>query len=298
MHKFYFNECLPPLPNGVNLQEVFESTINVFTKLLKDESLQIEKSVITHTSPKDILICGKQLEQLIGSISDKDYRTNAFGYFTRYPINDLYDDSWDDELLEKEHDFLGLNAINLAIARKSEWILYTLPINACLKKDKLAFNSDEIVLETENWYGEKPSSEYIRQLLTRLNVKIESEFDDLKLLLGKCYVSPFFEKDFRVSQPDVQRLIIEKFKEAKNRNMLFPCKTDDNLIKQCKGKGNENTYELRFGALGGIRVYFSTINNEVYIGGMGKKSSSVGEEQSSDIKKASNEIKKLKLTKG
>jgi mRNA-degrading endonuclease RelE of RelBE toxin-antitoxin system len=298
MHKFYFNECLPPIGNGINLQKVFENSINLFSKLTKNESLKIEKNIITDLPPDEITIHGVRFEDIINNISDKNCKRNAYYYFSRCPIKDncFFEEAFENELIEKEHFFLTLNAINLVIANKMNWFLYSLPINNTLKTDQLTITSNNTPLNLHNWYGEQISSDYIKNLLIRLNNQIDSTLDELKLLLEDYQGSNSFEKQFKNSQPDVQRLIVEKFEEAKNNNMLFPIKTDDNLIKKCQGKGNENTYELRFGSLGGVRVYFSVEGNTVFIGGMGRKSVSAGTEQSSDIKKASSEIKKLKLT--
>jgi len=298
MHNFYFNECLPSISDVITLQNHFENSLKEFSKLVKDKSLKIDNGIITHILPQNMVIQGVRFEQLLNNISDKDCRKDAYFYFTRYPIeaNCSIDESFENKLIEEEHIFSGLDATNLVIAYNMEWFLYTLPVNESLKKDQLIITSNKVSLSLHNWYGEQRSSSYIRQQLIKLNAHIDSTFDKLKLLFRKCYVSNSFEKHFRSSHPDVQRLIVEKFEEAQNNNMIFPIQSDDNLIKKCQGKGNENTYELRFGSFGGIRVYFGTEDEAVFIGGMGKKSSSVGEEQSSDINRASKEIIKLKLT--
>lgn len=67
------------------------------------------------------------------------------------------------------------------------------------------------------------------------------------------------------------------------------------MIKTCKGKGNENTYELR--DIGkGIRIYFQSYNNFLLLGGIHTKAEGVGDEQSADINRATSACTRLKAS--
>ena len=55
----------------------------------------------------------------------------------------------------------------------------------------------------------------------------------------------------------------------------------------------DNVYELRNHAYGGIRVYFRCVDNKIFIGNMGTKSSYKGDAQSNDIAHAGKVLDKL-----
>ena len=58
----------------------------------------------------------------------------------------------------------------------------------------------------------------------------------------------------------------------------------------------DNVYELRNHAYGGIRVYFRCVDNKIFIGNMGTKSSYKGDAQSNDIAHAGKVMDKLERT--
>lgn len=96
--------------------------------------------------------------------------------------------------------------------------------------------------------------------------------------------------EFKLSSPDLQEFIISLFAKALQSGLLFPARGDDNIVKKCDA---DNVYELRNHAYGGIRVYFRCIDNKIFIGAMGTKSSYKGDAQSNDIAHAGKAMDKL-----
>ncbi|WP_294593502.1 hypothetical protein [uncultured Bacteroides sp.] len=297
MNVFYFNECLPSQFNG-SLQTVFETIIREFNRLTRDKNLKIEKAIITHKIPSEILVCNTNLKKLIDSCNDKELKKIALSYFIKYPIDYYYqiDDIFTDEDLAIKYEFNELDATNLIIAHKMSWFLLSLPLCNLLKQDLIIVKSGTQQTQIHNWYGNNNS--YITHHIAESIGSREKNITNLQYCFGNkdCVMSDTFISDYLASPISAQELIIDKFIDAINAHLLFPAKHDDNLVKTCKGIGNEATYELRSKALGGIRVYFSCNETCIYIGGMGTKATSVGKEQTADICRASNEISKIKAT--
>ena len=297
MNVFYFNECLPSKYNG-SLQTVFETIIREFNRLTRDEKLKIEKTVITHKIPSEIPVCDTDLRSLILSCNDKELKKVALSYFIKYPIDYYYqiEDIFTDDDIAIEHKFNGVDATNLIIAHKMSWFILSLPLCNLLQQNLLSVNSGEQQVQIHNWYGTNNS--YIAHHIAECIGNREKNITNLKYCFENktCIMSDAFVSEYLDAPICMQELVIEKFKDAINARLLFPAKHDDKLIKVCKGAGNETTYELRSNALGGLRVYFSCDEKCIYIGGLGTKATSVGKEQTADICRASNEIKKLITT--
>ena len=295
MHKFYFNECLPAKPSG-SLQEVFEKSIYGFNQLIKDNP-DIEKGIITHKDPSEVSICDQTIASLIKSIGDPTLRRIAYSYFTKFPIDSLYevDDIFDTENFDVIYLYDEREALNLAIAHKMDWFLYSLPLDDNLCNDQLTIQADTVDdIEIHNWYG--ANSTYIAQEVRNRSIVLEDKLDELKNNFeGKsCYLSSEFIKKFNSLGGVIQEFVINKFTDADNKNLLFPAQPGSNLIKSCRGKDNGETYELKSQSFGAIRIYFSCDENNIYMGVLSSKASGAGTEQSADIDRASKIIKKLK----
>lgn len=295
MNRFYFNECLPNAYDG-SVQDIFNTTIRAYNRIVKDPTLNIEEGIITHKIPSEILVCGVYLKNIIDSCNDKELRKVAYHYFNKYPIDTFYDleDIFDTENIDLEYCYDEKDATNLIIAHKMGWVILSLPLCASLMTDMLQINSDENHTFIDNWYG--TNTQYIVKCIAERRKFRQAKVLELRYCFGdkNCLLSDSFVNDYIYSPTDLQEFIIEKFMDALSANLLFPARYDNNLVKVCKGLGNEGTYELRSNAFGGLRVYFSCDEGCLYIGGMGTKSSSIGKEQSADISRASNEIFKLK----
>lgn len=295
MNYFYFNECLPSQYGGC-IQSVFEDTFTKFIHFGKQSELNIEKGVVTHIDPSNITICGQiSLKQLIIGCK-KEIRGLASRYFTKYPIDQLY--TLDEIFTEEEMDikYLSINkdATNLIIAKKLNWFLLSLPVSSCLKIDMIIVSTTKGSEYIDNWHGD--NNKYIVECIIDRDQIKEANLIKLNNLFDTrtCIVSDDFKKGFCSLPEDSQKAVLKKFIDAKNANLLFPANHDDDLVKRCKGKDNEETYELRSKSMSGARVYFSCSKDIIYIGGIGTKATAVGAEQSADISRASNEIRKLR----
>ena len=114
---------------------------------------------------------------------------------------------------------------------------------------------------------------------------LKYSFDD-----NECFICDSFMDEFKLSSPNLQEFIISLFAKALQSGLLFPARGDDNIVKKCDA---DNVYELRNHAYGGIRVYFRCIDNKIFIGAMGTKSSYKGNAQSNDIAHAGKVMDKL-----
>lgn len=291
MSKFYFNECLPKTYHGT-LQELFEEIIVKYVKLTKDNG-NISEGIITHTLPGQLTVCDTDLGKLIRGCVDRDVRKMAFALFTKYPIDIFYPIEIfnDDELID--YRFEECDAINLIVAHKMAWFLFTLPLTDQLMGNELIVESERGEIHVSNWYGENDN--YIIRILSEFLPVSERNINELIASFNgkKCVVSDGFISAYKFAKEPLQVHVIKKFKDALNAQLLFPAKHDDLIIKKCKGNGNENTYELRSRAFGGMRVYFYCDTDKIVIGGLYTKSSSEGVEQTADINRSTMIINKI-----
>lgn len=295
MIRFYFNECLENR-FGKNLQEMLEEMILRFVTLQKDKDLGIEPGIITQNMPSETNVCGTDLSVLVNAITDRDLKRAALRCFTKYPIDSytLHEELFNDELALEEFYFEGIDATNLLIAFKMNWILFSLPLHQQLEQDTIEINSIESRVSVHNWYGN--NNDYIVGRIAQISDLTEEALTRLKYIFRdkKCVLSPAFMDAYKRSAPDEQNSISQKFKDAQQALLLFPAVSDDNIVKLCQGVGSGDLYELRLRPFGGIRVYFTSDEDTLYIGGMGKKSQYKGGAQSADMSRAAHEILKLK----
>lgn len=297
MITFYFNSNLPGNYTG-NLYEVFDNLMLKFICLLNDKRLPINGYIATNREPSAILICRETLKSLIDNFKIaekgeyKEYRKKLYSFFTRYPIDvDVHiEDVFTEEDLNSSIKFHGRDATDLFIAGKLKYYFMSLPLDTTLKVDSLEILVNETVLKNVNWHGLNT-----KNLIHRITE--DEMIDDANLFILKylfddneCIMSDSFMDKFKLSPPDLQEFIISLFVKALQSGLLFPARGDDNIVKKCEA---DNVYELRNHAYGGIRIYFRCVDNKIFIGNMGTKSSYKGDSQSNDITLAGKLMDKL-----
>lgn len=287
MVTFYFNSNLGEYYTG-NRYEIFDNLMLKFLFLLNDKKLPINGYIATNNQPSNILICGTTLKSLIDNfkIAEKDkykeHRKKLYSLFTRYPIDiDVcVEDVFTDEELNSSIKFNGRDATDLFIATKLKYYFMSLPLDETLKVDSLKILLDETAVSNVNWYGMNT-----RKLIQRIFEEYANNDANLSILKysfgdNECFICDPFTDEFKLCPPDMQEFIINLFAKALQKGLLFPARGDDNIVKKCDAN---NVYELRNHAYGGIRVYFRCVDNKIFIGNMGTKSSYKGDTQSNDI---------------
>ena len=287
MVTFYFNSNLGEYYTG-NPYEIFDNLMLKFIFLLNDKKLPINGYIATNNQPSNILICGTTLKSLIDNfkIAEKDkykeHRKKLYSLFTRYPIDiDVcVEDVFTDEELNSSIKFHGRDATDVFIASKLKYYFMSLPLDETLKVDSLKILLDETAVPNVNWHGMNT-----RKLIQRIFEEYASNDANLSILKysfddNECFICDPFTDEFKLCPPDIQEFIINLFAKALQKGLLFPARGDDNIVKKCDAN---NVYELRNHAYGGIRVYFRCVDNKIFIGNMGTKSSYKGDTQSNDI---------------
>lgn len=326
MHQFYFNECYSSDERSLpELSTLLSATIREYTELIK-KKIGIVKGVVLEKESGQVVICGNSLKEIIMSIPNKDRetRTLAFAYFTKYPIQDhLPTKEMEDHLLTQEFN-IGkldaanlsteemegnlptqelLDATNLAVAKYNSCFIFSIAVDDSIKNNTLVIKgkSEELVLD--NLFGEADNTVEIEFQIRKINNASLGLFDQLKAELRSWIFTTSFEKSFLAATDDVQNSIIELFRRARARSLTTPYFPDTEIIKDVtpsKNSTSARVYELRVTNPLALRVYFYEYGGSVFVSGLEYKSKykeSNGSAQSVDIKTALKNIDNLIKTK-
>ena len=291
MITFCFNHCLGEIGHTGDKTNILIELLNAHTRFGKPKQYPI----ILPDSPEKIMIAGVSLKDLVNSIpiENINIRRLALSILVNYPLTsffisepDIEEDEW------CNYQLFGQDAEALFWSYKMGWMVISMPICEHVKKDYLQLDSENKNKTIANWYGENIS--FIKGIEEIDKGECERRLTELEFLInGKTIIlSESFKKEYRKAPVGLQDLVLKKVKDAYSANLLFPSRADDNLVKYCEGTGNENTYELRSKALGGMRVYFYSDENKMIVASLHTKAKSVGKEQSADINNASAVINK------
>lgn len=295
MMTFCFNHCL----GGVECKENLSSVLNVLLVAHCRLGSSTQYPIILPSEPGTVMVAGVSLKEMVASIpvnnENISIRRLAFSILNNYPLTGFFtsepeiaDDEW------TSYQLLGQDAEALFWAHKMGWSVISMPVCDEVKRDQLQLESEKSDKTVNNWHGGNLS--FIKGLETKDEKACEQRLIDLEYLFAdkSVYFSESFKKDFRKAPSGLQELVVSKFRDAHSANLLFPSRGDDKLVKYCEGSGNEETYELRSKAMGGMRVYFYSNKDTLIVAALHTKAKSVGVEQSSDINNASSIIRKIK----
>jgi len=309
MHQFYFNDCLSV--NAVPLSDLvlfLSKTIKEYDYLI-GQNIGVDKGLILEKEIEKTIVGQNILKEIILSIPNKERetRTLAFGYFTKYPIqNYLQSSEIDDKIINEEYCFEGLDATNLAIAKHNECFLFSIAVKKSVEKNSLLILGKNEGFDIDNLFGEQQNTQYIESQIRNINAASLELFDQLKAELKNPIYTNAFEKAFKTAKVEVQRSIIENFAAAPDRKLktpYFPDNRDKGLIRDVtpdKNRKNAKVYELRISRPEAVRVYFYELGETIYIASIGYKKDYKEENgcaQSKDINKALGEIDKLIKTR-
>lgn len=307
---FYFNHSASALSNFQF--ESFENLMYNYWKLSKRQELHIEKGIVTYQSPHDIVMGDITLNELVKSIKNKELKRWIYGQFTRYPAEICYQleevyksyEELDISYYVEDANGAKIDATHLLAPTRLGWCILSMPISDIWSKSKISLRIEhDNIVETVisfNGSNNKNFNTVTKWLIVKhyqdeLMSKVETRIAYLKNSIGKNYVliSPDFEERYYELAQDEQKNAIRLITKAFTLNRLFPIVADMDLIISCKGKGNEDTYELRDKGKG-IRIYFQSYNKFLLLGGIHTKAEGVGDEQSADINRATSACKRLK----
>lgn len=296
MMTFCFNHCLGEVECTEDHSSVLKALLVAHGRL----GISTQYPIILPSEPGTVMVAGVSLKQMVECIpATKDnisIRRLAFSILNNYPLTSFFtseaeigDDEWSSYLL------LGQDAEALFWAHKMGWSVISMPVCDEVKQDQLQLESEKSDKTVNNWHGGNLS--FIKRLEAKDENACEQRLVELEYLFADKSVSLSepFKKNFRKAPSGLQELVVNKFKDAYDANLLFPSRGDDNLVKYCEGNGNEETYELRSKAMGGMRVYFYSNKDTMIVAALHTKAKSVGIEQSSDINNATAIIRKIKV---
>ncbi len=298
MHKFFFNnETLPPAQNIRDFVEAFSKTLLAFNELIEKSDLKIERGIVTEKAPSEISLGDFNLLEVLDNIEDPPLKRLAYACFKNdYPIAQFFTIDREEEFLEKEYTFLvadqEMEALYLAYIAENKGFIFTAALNNDLKKDTLdVVAKDGTAVQVYNLYGEASNTEFIEQYIKKLNAEAFSLLEKLEEILGNHVFSSAFLKGFEKLTPPEQISIIDKFEQAKNRELSTPFYPDTKIIKDVSpSNADTKVYELRVYSPTALRVYFHEGTEKVFVASVDKKSNP---DQNKDIKKALNIIIKL-----
>ena len=307
---FYFNHSAST--SSDSQFESFENLMYNYWKLSKRQELHIEKGIVTYQSPRDIVMGYITLNELVKSIKNKELKRWIYDQLTKFPAEICYQleevyksyEELDNSYYVEEANGEKIDATHLLAPSRLGWCVLSMPISDIWSKSEISLRREhDNTIETVISFNGTNNINFntvtkwliVKHYQDELISKVETRIAYLKNCVGKYYVliSPDFEARYHELAHDEQKNAIGLITTAFTLNRLFPIVADKHLIRTCKGKGNENTYELR--DIGkGIRIYFQSYNNFLLLGGIHTKAEGVGDEQSADINRATSACTRLK----
>lgn len=284
--QFYFNDCLPATTSE-DIHKVIRDFLTSFIQLAKTPGLNVT-GWYTEDEYHLLKVCSVSISKIVEQIADRDIKQTAIGIFARARKIDILLESADaDGSLDiyARSEFNGKKATNLLIAAKNDLISASLPLADYLMTDCLTINviSDENTheLKIDNWYGDN-SKFIIDKYIPHPEI---GSLDSLVEVFGrdkKVRISEEFSNSWYYLGSRLHKSIIDRFKVAMKRELLFPARADDDVVKY--NENGTNVYELRHKS--GYRIYYECESDVIYIGLYATKSKPSGSDQSSDFKRA------------
>ena len=308
--RFYFNH-ITGLPEE-DYVGCFENLLYNYRTLSKRRGLTVEKGIVTYDDPKDIAMGHLSLGDIIKNVRDKDLKRWIYSQFDRYPASLHYEleevykhyNEIDYTFYIKDLQGNHIDATPLLAPARLQWAILTMPVSETWKRHEFDLLCEQEPVSSPpllSFHGDDDDNfNFVcRRMIAKDYVdenldSAESKIAWLRNCIGKheIKISLDFEEQFSALAVDEQKNSVKLIQTAFSRQMLFPATADNILIKKCKGKGNENTYELR--DIGkGIRIYFQSKGNTLFLGAVHTKAEGDGTEQSADINHASRIIKEI-----
>lgn len=259
----YFHDCYKENLSKEEVVPVLTKWIADYVKLVKDNKTLFASGVMTDRETGKVQIVGHTLKDLLSSIPDRTVKGLALHYFTKFPLDSNKISETD---LEDIYTFAGCdNAFSLYIAYKNNYVAGSLPLQQIYTAPKLhvsRLHGDDF--DIHNWSGNN-NNQTCLEYATEQDVPLVQ----LQVILRKPEITDSFKKLFAQCGDDVQRMVVEKFREAIVNRLLFPVVVNGANIKACKGI--DHLFELRIRHLE-YRVYFYEKKGKITLGGINTKS--------------------------
>jgi hypothetical protein len=232
---------------------------------------------------------------LVSSITDKDLRNFGYKVFTKYPVDNFFDVSDEEDLLAKEYvtSVAGVqhSAINHVIVYRNEGVMFSLGVHDDLRVNVLSISSNsDLVISVTNLFGLDSNTQYVKNLLEKSKFERLENFERFLSVVGENVFSARFKRSFELLPSNVQISIIEHFERAIRRNGASPLFSDGDLIKDVTPENAKyRLYELRIFDPVAMRVYFYETTEKIYLALVERKPQP--KKQNSDINAAYSIIK-------
>lgn len=301
MIHFCFNDCVPMGHTKHRLVEHLTATLTHFDSIKRKFPDNVD-GIVTSKYPSDLMFNNLEfsLRDCIQMLS-RELRIIAYSNFNKYPVDNFYDLTDVDGLLEREFsiviDQVSYDGLNAKIVQENNGILFTLAVHIDLRRNEIEICDDKKhVHPVINQFGEQNNTDFITARIERDLIQRLGAFEKLCAIVGSCCFTNRFKKSFDTLTSASQQAIIRAIENAikrKARTRFYP---DDSLIKDVTpdSESEIKVFELRIFNPAAIRMYFFETPSIVYFGGIeGKPKKKV---QDADILNAKSVIKELVIT--
>lgn len=289
MMDLYFNDCLPS--NFGNKMISVLDGLHKMKSLLTNQGVPTTNGIVLSDSADKVFINGISLADYIRNLPKEEKTYFAACFYMKQPIGELINDYPSEDSIKFLYDcrFNGRKANNLAAAGIMGYLALSLPVEKELISDTLSIDvinpdtkSEEEPVKIVNFHGGNLST-ILNLLIPQGTSLLEVLKRDFEVTGKNCYLTSEFENIWKGINTDFQRGIISRFKDARNANLVFPPKEDNNIVKG--DKAGTTVFELREKAHS-LRVYFKSGTKSIVIGWYGTKTEFYGADQSSDFRHA------------
>lgn len=301
--RFYLNDCLPEkVQNGKDVVAIFRNMVVEYRLMHMNAALNLGPAWVLSDVVDNVVLCGVSLRNALSQL--KSENRDLFGYASRLVTNGsliAYEEErlLGDADLQNCFEFNGQNAHNLLVAQKLDMIAASLSVDNALCVDCLELlytdpkTGNQLHRCIDNWYVDINSGEgntdVIIQMLTPSIPPKSKPMDRLTALLqqfGKVKYSKEFLKDWDKLGSEKQKLIVGRFEDALNADLLFPANNNNmDIVKSDQIDKSSKVHELRQKG-DGFRVYLECDENVIYIALYGTKTYHHGADQEADFRLA------------
>lgn len=288
MSTFFLHNCVPD-SSPEEIQEAFRKAFSGLQIL--ETKLNGDDEILVATLPEpNLQQFGNTYLPTLTYTEDKDFQTYIYSKLSRYPaetemINDIQtsdkteedkERSIEEELINSlNYELLGKDAMYIALAKKADWISFSLPLHAELKTNilQLSHRDTKAILSVENYYGENNS--FAHNLLIERKESRLSRYEQLLTIILKGWnIVPHndFTTTFATLSAETQQGVLDLIKSARNEDMLLPCRPDGKRLKKCDVANNKYVYELRTQNYDGMRIFLDQEGASLFLIDIGFKS--------------------------
>lgn len=298
MFIFCFNDCIPQNQSAEVADRCLVNSLKEYHYLTQQFPTEIDGIVTSHSSSSVTVTINRSLCDCIRRINERELRQYAHSVFRKYPVDLYYTFGDETELVDNEFhisiDNCHYNAMHPFVVFKNGGILFSLAVHADICQNQLSiFRNDSKVADIDNLYGDNKNTNYIAGIISKSRYDNADNFNKLLITVGINKFSTRFRKNFESFPVNIQKSIINHFRDAKNRYLPTPFAADKKLIKDVTpDKELEiKVFELRIFEPVACRVYFYESDNCIYLGTVENKPNK--KTQSNHIITARNIIKEM-----